>query len=143
MPQEVRIEDYLNSYRTNGRPPTPVPQEPTGEQQRTLLNLPPLFKPYTARDTGPASFSSSGASANGVLTPAPPVISNPEVLPAVQEFLTTTSDGEIFQHISVMPQFRGISPEVSAMVARCFPLWASSLCSVNIFLVSQLCPAGM
>ena len=118
--QEARIEDYLTAYRTTGQPPAPVPQEPTNDQQRTLLNLPPLFKPYSARDTGPASFgpgslfSFSNSQASGITAPpVQPAAIRLEDLPAGQEFLTTTSEGEVFQSISVMPTFRGFSPEVS------------------------------
>lgn len=118
--QEVRIEDYLHAYSTAGRPPAPVPQEPTSEQKRTLLNLPPLFKPYSARDTALPSFSNP--SVNGALTPpAPPAITKQDDLPESQEFLTTSSEGEVFQNISVMPMFRWFSLEVSVVVARCLP----------------------
>ncbi|KAF8225260.1 hypothetical protein L208DRAFT_1307042 [Tricholoma matsutake] len=108
--EEVRIEDYLHAYSTAGRPPAPVPQEPTSEQKRTLLNLPPLFKPYSARDTALPSFSNP--SVNGALTPpAPPAITKQDDLPESQEFLTTSSEGEVFQNISVMPMFRWFSLE--------------------------------
>ena len=122
------MEDYLIAYRTTGRPPAPVPQEPTNDQQRTLLSLPPLFKPYSARDTGPVSFgptplfSFSNSLASGITAPSvPPTITKPEDLPVGQDFRTTTSDGEVFQSISVMPTFRAFSAEVShgAVVARC------------------------
>jgi hypothetical protein len=139
VPQEVRIDDYLNAYRTTGRPPVPVPQEPTNEQQRTLLSLPPLFKPYSTRDTGPASFAppsffnSSSGNPSVNRPPTPPAITNPADLPPAQEFMTTTSEVEVYQSISIMPMFRGFSSDVSVMpVARC-------LFFCVLYLVSHLC----
>ncbi|KAJ8697788.1 hypothetical protein PTI98_004558 [Pleurotus ostreatus] len=44
--EEVRVQDYLLSYSTTGRPPAPCPQEPKDEAARAAMGLPPLFKPY-------------------------------------------------------------------------------------------------
>ena len=91
------------------------------DQQRGLLNLPPLFKPHPIQhDTAQARPAPSPPVFSNLLVanktqkpPVPPAIANPEDLPAAQEFLATTSDSETSQSISVMPAFRGFSPEVS------------------------------
>ncbi|KAK7040690.1 hypothetical protein VNI00_009596 [Paramarasmius palmivorus] len=43
--EEVRIDDYLLSYSTTGRPPPPCPQEPKDPALRATQGLPPLFEP--------------------------------------------------------------------------------------------------
>ena len=50
--QERRVLDYLHAYRTTGRPPVPVPQQPTDAQQRAALGLPPLFVPFSEAESG-------------------------------------------------------------------------------------------
>lgn len=136
--QEVRIEDYIHFYQTTGRPPPPVPQEPTDEFQRKTLGLPPLFKPQTnpalptgesdgaassslvsmttssSAPLGSASTSNSlGTSLLPNTTASKPRIVNPADIPTGQEFRMPVIATEKFQNIVCMSEYEGFSPEVS------------------------------
>uniref|UniRef100_A0A0W0EZK2 Uncharacterized protein n=1 Tax=Moniliophthora roreri TaxID=221103 RepID=A0A0W0EZK2_MONRR len=49
--EEVRINDYIRSYSTTGRPPPPCPQEPKLPAERATRGLPPLFEPIVITKT--------------------------------------------------------------------------------------------
>ena len=110
-PQELRIEDYTEAYSTTGRPPTPCPPEPTGENDRVLLNLPPLFQPYDS----PSLLNPPADTGNA---PTPLAAVNPllptkaENLPATQVFHPVDVRGEIFQSISCMSEYAEFCHEV-------------------------------
>ena len=112
LPQELRIEDYTEAYYTTGRPPTPCPPEPTGENDRVLLNLPPLFQPY---DSPPLLHPTQADTGNA---PTPLAAGNPllptkaENLPATQVFHPVDVRGEIFQSISCMSEYGEFCHEV-------------------------------
>lgn len=100
--EEVRIDDYLKAYTTTGRPPPPVPQTPTGDNERIALGLPILFKPV------PTSAEPVFAS---LVTPPKAKIVNPADLPLGQEFKELVAE-ERYQTISCMVEYMGFAPEV-------------------------------
>ncbi|EEB93388.1 hypothetical protein MPER_07960 [Moniliophthora perniciosa FA553] len=53
--EEVRIDDYIRSYSTTGRPPPPCPQEPKLPTERAARGLPPLFEPIVITKTANAN----------------------------------------------------------------------------------------
>ena len=139
LPQEIRVEDYIRSYQSTGRPPIPVPQEPADERERKALNLPPLFKPQTnitllatgvtgnASSSTPSSMLSStlgSTSTTSLLasllpnttTPAKPRIVNAVDIPVGQEFRTHILAAEKYQTIVCMPEYEGFSSEVGYQV---------------------------
>ncbi|PPQ68945.1 hypothetical protein CVT26_001816 [Gymnopilus dilepis] len=112
--EEVRIQDYIQSYQTTGRPPQPVPQEPKDEAQRKAMNLPPLFQPYV--DGKPTSAGALGTASvvggPGGLQPLVKVaIMDPNSLPLGQEFRERTIQGEKYQSISTMAAYENFSHE--------------------------------
>ena len=100
--QEVRIDDYLKAYTTTGRPPPPVPETPTGDNERIALGLPVLFKPVSA--SSEPIFAS-------LVTPPKSKIVNAVDLPLGQEFKELVAE-ERYQTISCMPEYMGFAPEV-------------------------------
>ena len=132
--QEIRVEDYIRSYQSTGRPPLPVPQEPADELQRKTLGLPPLFKPHTnstpttgvtgsASSSTPSSILSSTLGStpttllpsllpNTTTTTTKPRIVNAADIPVGQEFRTHILAGEKYQTIVCMPEYEGFSSEV-------------------------------
>ncbi|KAF9072575.1 hypothetical protein BDP27DRAFT_1417929 [Rhodocollybia butyracea] len=52
--EEVRVEDYLLSYQSTGKPPLPCPPEPVNSQERMARGLPPLFQPTLTPAVPPA-----------------------------------------------------------------------------------------
>lgn len=100
--QEVRIDDYLKAYTTTGRPPPPVPETPTGDNERIALGLPILFKPVS---------TSSEPIFTSLVTPPKAKIVNPVDLPLGQEFKELVAE-ERYQTISCMPEYMGFAPEV-------------------------------
>ncbi|KAF8177500.1 hypothetical protein K438DRAFT_2022223 [Mycena galopus ATCC 62051] len=59
--EEVRIADYLASYRSTGRPPPPCPPYPPDPAARAAQGLPPLFVPAPFPGTAGPSTSAAGA----------------------------------------------------------------------------------
>ena len=124
--QEVRLEDYVLSYQTSGRPPPPVPQEPTDENQRKVLGIPPLFKPQTeitpsdglpetsASTLGPNMASSSLLSSSSQSTTKQKIV-NPTDIPLGQEFKASVIAAEKYHNIVCMPEYEGFSPEVCSL----------------------------
>ncbi|KAJ7776031.1 hypothetical protein DFH07DRAFT_951937 [Mycena maculata] len=119
--EEVRISDYLTSYRATGRPPPPVPAFPAEPAARTAQGLPPLFTPTPFPDSsapgafGPfgvgASASGSGASA---IASTSARITDPARLPVSQALpapVPVPGEGESFASISAAPDFLHWSPE--------------------------------
>ena len=100
--QEVRIDDYLKAYSTTGRPPPPVPETPTGDNERIALGLPILFKPVS---------TSSEPIFAALVTPPKTRIVNPVDLPLGQEFKELVAE-ERYQTISCMPEYMGFALEV-------------------------------
>ncbi|KAJ3575082.1 hypothetical protein NP233_g1318 [Leucocoprinus birnbaumii] len=117
--EEVRVDDYLQSYTRTGRPPQPVAQVPTGDKERSALGLPPLFKPISEHDpilagrpkestlsiitTGGRSSSSVGL-VNGKKP-------NPADIPPTQEFKGERVAGETFHTICCTEPYTWWSPE--------------------------------
>jgi hypothetical protein len=122
--QEVRVDDYALSYQTSGRPPLPVPQEPTDEIQRKSLGLPPMFKPQTESTLagglpGTSSSvlatnvaSSSLLSSSSQNTTTKQKIVNPADIPLGQEFKMHIIGTEKYHNIVCMPEYEGFAPEV-------------------------------
>lgn len=106
--QEIRIDDYIKSYQSTGRPPQPCPPLPEDESQRKSLNLPPLFKPYPIRSTLP----SNGTDNTDVQLDLAARITNPAELPPGQEFRLISANGEKYHCISCMPEYTNFSSEV-------------------------------
>ncbi|KAJ7093816.1 hypothetical protein B0H15DRAFT_830832 [Mycena belliarum] len=121
--EEVRIADYLTSYRATGRPPPPCPPYPTDPAARAAQRLPPLFVPMPFPSQGPASglFASgpspfgigSGAGAGAASTSTAPPITDPTRLPAAQTFTVPVRapEGEQFASIAAVPEYRHWSPD--------------------------------
>jgi len=119
--EEVRVDDYVSSYQTSGRPPPPAPQEPTNETQRKALGLPPLFKPQMesthvangvpgtsssallGENVASSSLLSQNSSTTQIVTPAN--------IPLSQEFKVHIVAAEKYHNIVCMPEFEGFSPE--------------------------------
>ncbi|KAF8176930.1 hypothetical protein BJ912DRAFT_986415 [Pholiota molesta] len=87
---------------TTGRPPVPVPQEPADELTRKALNLPPLFKPYSAPSTSTASLS---------LVTTAQRITLPAQLPPAQEFRMRSNESEKYHDICCMTEYEFFSHE--------------------------------
>jgi len=121
--EEVRVDDYLLSFQSSGRPPLPVLQEPTDEIQRKALGLPPLFKPQTElslehRPPGTSSSSlESNVASSSVLsslsqnTTTREKIVNAAGIPLGQEFRLHSIAGEKYHNITCMPEYEGFSTE--------------------------------
>ncbi|KAJ7445302.1 hypothetical protein FB451DRAFT_1568156 [Mycena latifolia] len=132
--EEVRIADYLASYRATGRPPPPCPPYPTDPAARAAQRLPPLFvpTPFPAQAGGPASSAFGGgpsASAPSLLFGAPTpaagtafgtpaagpsnaaTITDPTRLPLVQAFTAPVRapENEQFASISAAPEYAHFS----------------------------------
>ena len=112
--------DYLTSYRTHGRPPQPVPVNPTDRQSRERLDLPPHYEPYIENSGVAASFEECSAMATKLLllssTSEPPP-SKVEDLPDVQVFEPTIDATEVghkskMQNIVCQHSFSKFQPEV-------------------------------
>ncbi|KAJ7289316.1 hypothetical protein C8J57DRAFT_1277334, partial [Mycena rebaudengoi] len=117
--EEVRIADYLTSYRASGRPPQPVPPLPTNAAERAALRLPPLFVPSTfgailgggaSGSGGGASSSSSGGGAGGRVTPT---ILDAAQLPLAQAMggPAMAPEGEALVAICALPEYAHFSNE--------------------------------
>ncbi|KAJ6626739.1 hypothetical protein B0H10DRAFT_1998375 [Mycena sp. CBHHK59/15] len=102
--EEVRIADYLASYRSTGRLPQPCPPFPTAPTERAALRLPPLFvpKPFADLLAQPGAASSSAGAG-----PSVPAITDPAALPLPQAFTATVSapEGEMFASIAAAPMY--------------------------------------
>ncbi|CAK5266108.1 unnamed protein product [Mycena citricolor] len=129
--QEVRIADYLASYRATGRPPQPAPAYPTDAALRSSQGLPPLFVPApfpNSTSTPSTSASTSGAPSIFGISSAPSTssaatIKDPTQLPQTQAFNemlpvnTQTSSSslatekELFTSIVATPTYLFFSPE--------------------------------
>ncbi|KAF7314037.1 hypothetical protein HMN09_00562300 [Mycena chlorophos] len=123
--EEVRMSDYLNAYRTTGRPPPPVPPLPTDPASRTAQGLPPLFVPAPFPG-GPLTASSGVAPTATVFGVQPgtglPSTSatntDPAKLPIAQTFTppvvqpqTVGGEREVYMVITVAPEYSHWSPE--------------------------------
>ncbi|KAK7057905.1 hypothetical protein R3P38DRAFT_2843581 [Favolaschia claudopus] len=116
--EEVRISDYLTSYRSTGRPPPPCPTYPSDPAARAAQGMPPLFVPApfpgapstsTSASTAPTSLFASGAASTSAIT-------DPTRLPLPQVFseataVTTGAERESFASIAMAPEYRHWSPE--------------------------------
>ncbi|KAI1790316.1 hypothetical protein LXA43DRAFT_1016598 [Ganoderma leucocontextum] len=106
--EERRVLDYLNAYRTTGRPPVPCPPQPTDPTQRAALGYPPLFQPYIGVEGGgPPGFSGAGPTAS---------TSTPGVLDFAAQVFRPTETTEFgtnarFQSLVAQPEYLGYSPE--------------------------------
>jgi len=108
--EEQRIEDYLKSYTATGRPPQPVPAEPTGERARAALGLPPLFQPYVE---GPDTIKAFSVQESSSVS-----FTDPQTLPLGQEFkwvdIKATDNGQErarYASISCMKEYINFSHE--------------------------------
>ncbi|KAF8160389.1 hypothetical protein K438DRAFT_2025827 [Mycena galopus ATCC 62051] len=123
--EEVRIADYLASYRSTGRPPPPCPPYPPDPAARAAQGLPPLFVPAPFPGTAGPSTSAAGAasifgpgstlggSAAGTSASA---ITDPARLPLPQTFVApvpvgTGSEPESFTSIAAAPEYAHWSHE--------------------------------
>ncbi|KAJ6493242.1 hypothetical protein C8R45DRAFT_1212649 [Mycena sanguinolenta] len=128
--EEVRIADYLTSYRSTGRGPPPCPPYPTEPAARAAQGLPPLFVPApfpgsaTTSPFGGAPASSPfgvgggiGGSA-GASTSTASTITDPARLPLPQVFAAPVAVGgaggserESFTSIASAPEYAHWSHE--------------------------------
>ncbi|KAF8901914.1 hypothetical protein CPB84DRAFT_1665120, partial [Gymnopilus junonius] len=106
---EIRIEDYIKSYQTTGRPPLPVPSEPKDEIQRKTLGLPPLFKAHVAR--GPPGLGMGQSTSGGADTGPKIAIVDPALLPLGQEFRERVIEKERYQTMAAMAAYTHFSHE--------------------------------
>ncbi|KAJ7189186.1 hypothetical protein C8R46DRAFT_1056775, partial [Mycena filopes] len=130
--EEVRMADYLTSYRATGRRPDPFPQLPADARTRAMQGLPPLFVPAPFPDAGGASTSAAAPSsifgvpqAGGVgggggvgAAAAVPPITDPARLPPLQSFVApvamaggTPAEREAFVSISGASEYSHWSHE--------------------------------
>ncbi|KAL0948984.1 hypothetical protein HGRIS_009084 [Hohenbuehelia grisea] len=98
--EEVRVQDYLKAYTSTGRPPVPVPQEPTSAHARLAQGLPPLWKPYIEELPGLGASGAGGAAAT-----------SPESLPQVQRCEALPLLGEVMQSITMRSPYNHFSFE--------------------------------
>ncbi|KAF7362653.1 hypothetical protein MVEN_00614400 [Mycena venus] len=112
--EEVRIADYLTSYRATGRPPPPCPPYPTEPAARTAQGLPPLFVPApfpgTASTSPAPSIFGGGSAAASTSSSSASVITDPARLPLPQTFAApvavgTGSERESFASIAAQPEY--------------------------------------
>jgi len=118
--EETRVNDYIQAYRSTGRPPQPCPQQPEDESQRKSLNLPPLFKPRPIRNSTLAAsptllfpfgtVNRTGNSTDVQLNLAAR-FTNPAQLPPGQEFRLHSANGEEYYCISCMPEYTNFNQE--------------------------------
>ncbi|KAJ6592786.1 hypothetical protein B0H19DRAFT_1088526 [Mycena capillaripes] len=129
--EEVRIADYLSSYRATGRPPQPCPPYPTDPSARAAQRLPPLFVPApfpgsAASTSAPGTFGAQpqifGAGGGvGASTSSAAPITDPALLPLPQTFAQPVAvpqapgasalDREAFASIAAAPEYSHWSPE--------------------------------
>ncbi|KAJ7748966.1 hypothetical protein B0H16DRAFT_1552361 [Mycena metata] len=126
--EEVRVSDYLSSYRSTGRRPDPFPQLPADARTRAMQGLPPLFVPAPFPDAGPSTSAAPALAGNSIFGPAgsglgagatqTPPITDPARLPPLQAFLApvavpgaTQADREAFVAIVAAPEYSHWSPE--------------------------------
>lgn len=102
--EEVRIDDYIQSYMANGRPPQSVAQVPTGDKERLALGLPPLFKPISEHDPVLAGRPKETNNAG-------PRKTNPADIPAAQDFKGEKIGAETFFTICYSEPYTWFSPE--------------------------------
>ncbi|KAG6913640.1 hypothetical protein DXG01_005375 [Tephrocybe rancida] len=106
--EEIRIADYLTSYRTSGHPPLPS------------TSLPP-FKPVAESSLSGAAPGALGLGGLGVGGGTQERITDPTKLPMTQGWRETRVEGDELQCIGAMGAFAGFSHEelrVYAYIAR-------------------------
>ncbi|KAJ7017819.1 hypothetical protein C8F04DRAFT_1017074, partial [Mycena alexandri] len=126
--EEVRVSDYLSSYRSTGRRPDPFPQLPADARTRAMQGLPPLFVPAPFPDAGPSTSAAPAPAGNsifgptgsglGVGAPLAAPITDPARLPPLQAFVgpvavpgATQADREAFVSIVAAPEYSHWSHE--------------------------------
>ncbi|KAJ7054294.1 hypothetical protein C8F01DRAFT_1164707 [Mycena amicta] len=119
--EEVRMSDYLASYRSTGRPPQPVPAFPADPGLRAAQGLPPLFVPAPFTDAGPSSSGPTPFGSNPPIQSTSATITDPTKLPIAQTFVPPVVVGaipgpgpaerETFLNIVVAPEYSHWSPE--------------------------------
>ncbi|CAL1711677.1 unnamed protein product [Somion occarium] len=92
---ELRMQDYINAYRSTGRPPKPCPQTPSNPVDRKALGLPPLFQPHGVESI-PSIITSAPSISSVTITP--PVL--PSTTPTPQRVdPAAVPDIQVFQPI--------------------------------------------
>jgi len=114
--QEVRVDDYIQSYKTNGFPPQAVAQVPTGDKERLALGLLPLFKPISEHDPVLADRPKDRLSDF-----SSPRKTNSADIPTTQDFKGEKVGTETFFTICCSEPYTWFSPEVRfpTLPARC------------------------
>ena len=119
------MADYLQAYTTQGRPPQPVPVNPTDRPTRERMGLPPHLEPYIEINGLPVPLDECAAMAAKLLvgrsTSEPPP-SRVEEIPDVQVFEPTIDATEVghknkMQNIVCQHMYTKFQPEVRALVA--------------------------
>ncbi|KAG6905521.1 hypothetical protein DXG01_002243 [Tephrocybe rancida] len=100
--EEIRIADYLTSYRTSGRPPLPS------------TSLPP-FKPVAESSLSGAAPGALGLGGLGGGGGAQERITDPTKLPMIQGWREARVEGDELQCIGAMGAFAGFSHEVRVL----------------------------
>ena len=119
------MQDYIQAYRTTGRPPQPLPQQPTDPVERARMGLPPLFEPFAEVGGVPTRLDKDTLARIRSMDcgqEEPPPVTDLTALPEVQMFAPTTEMGETglpqyMQSIVAQDQYRGFSFEVSSAVS--------------------------
>ncbi|KAJ7667042.1 hypothetical protein B0H17DRAFT_259840 [Mycena rosella] len=122
--EEVRMANYLESYRATGRPPAPCPPYPTDPAARAAQRLPPLFVPTLFTALGgpsapaPSPFGALGAPEASTST-VTPTLTDPARLPAAHAFTqpVRAPEGEFFASIAAVPEYAHWSHDELRMYA--------------------------
>ncbi|KAJ6525931.1 hypothetical protein DFH09DRAFT_1286049 [Mycena vulgaris] len=105
--EEVRINDYLESYRATGRPPPPCPPYPPDPAARAAQRLPPLFVPTPFSALGGPTSTAATPFGAPVASTSAAVITDPARLPVVQVFTAPVPapEDERFASIVAAPEY--------------------------------------
>ncbi|KAJ7142271.1 hypothetical protein C8R44DRAFT_865628 [Mycena epipterygia] len=120
--EEVRIANYLESYRATGRPPAPCPEYPADPAARAAQRLPPLFvpAPFPPSPAAQGSGIFGGPPSASVSAPSPfgaPIastsastaaaITDPARLPLPQSLAlpVPAPEGEAFASVAAAPEY--------------------------------------
>ncbi|KAF5354730.1 hypothetical protein D9756_005776 [Leucocoprinus leucothites] len=110
--EEVRLDDYIQSYTRTGRAPQPVAQVPASDKERAVLGLPLLFKPISEYDPilagRPKETSNGGLPPTSIPNGRKP---NPGDIPQTQDFKGERVAGEMFYTICCSEPYTSFSPE--------------------------------
>jgi len=111
--EERRVVDYINAYRSTGKPPPPCPPEPVDSTQRSILGLPPLFEPYIESVPHPGGVPPTNSALLSAASTPIPTLSAAD-LPVAHAFRPMTipeARDTYSQSIVFQPEFSAFSFE--------------------------------